>query len=102
LRLRRDRPVVAPTGGAHIAVGVLLENERCYALPVATVDRSAYLVRKLHLAEEGVNDDVRGLSPSARVAMVWQLTVQTWAFKEGRWSEPRLRRDLVRTLRGRR
>jgi hypothetical protein len=67
---------------------------------VAASDRSSYRVRKLHLREEGGDDDVRRLTPSERVAMVWQLTLQAWAFKEGRWVEPRLRRDLVRTVRG--
>ena len=52
------------------------------------------------LAEEGQNDDVRRLSPSERVAMMWQLALQAWMFKEGLLDEPRLRRDVVRTVRG--
>ena len=35
-------------------------------------------------------------------AMMWQLAMQAWMFKEGLVDEPRLRRDAVRTLRGRR
>lgn len=67
---------------------------------MSVTDRSAYPVRKIRLQDEGTDDVVRHLVPSERVAMVWQLTLQAWAFKEGRWAEPRLRRDLVRTVRG--
>jgi hypothetical protein len=63
-------------------------------------DRSAYRVRKTTLADEGRDPYLESLSPSARVAMVWQLTLQAWAFKEPGFREPRLRRDVVRTLRG--
>lgn len=63
------------------------------------VDRSKYPVRKLRLEDEGKDTGVEHLSPTERVAMVWQLTTQAWTFKEGRWDEPRLRRDVVRTLR---
>ena len=57
-------------------------------------------VRKTTLAEEGRDDDVRRLSASDRVAMMWQLALQAWMFKEGLRDEPRLRRDVVRTVRG--
>ncbi len=67
---------------------------------MAATDRSRYPVRKLRLQDQGADDDVGRLSPSERVAMVWQLTRQTWTVKEGRWVEPRLRRDAVRTVRG--
>ena len=56
--------------------------------------------RKITLADEGRTDDVARLSPSARVAMMWQLTMQAWMFKEGLRDEPRLRRDVVRIVRG--
>lgn len=57
-------------------------------------------VRKITLAEKGRDDDVRRLSPSARVAMMWQLAMQAWMFKEGLRDEPRLRRDVVHIVRG--
>lgn len=63
-------------------------------------DRSAYRVRKTTLAGEGRDPYLETLSPSARVAMVWPLTLQAWAFKEPGFRESRLRRDVVRTLRG--
>jgi hypothetical protein len=44
---------------------------------------------------------LRLLTPGERVSMVWQLTLQTWAFKEDLASEPRLRRDVVRVIRRR-
>jgi hypothetical protein len=66
---------------------------------MAAVDRSKYPVRKIRLEDEGKDPELRELTPSQRVAMVWQMTVQAWAFKEGRWDEPRLRRDVVRVER---
>ena len=51
------------------------------------------------MADEGRSDDVRRMSPSERVAMMWQLALQAWMFKDGLIDEPRLRRDVVRTLR---
>lgn len=65
-------------------------------------DRSHWQTRKTTLAHEGEQDDVSHLSPSERFAMVWQLTVQAWTFKDGQWNEPRLRRDVGRVIRGRR
>ncbi|WP_454061101.1 hypothetical protein [Candidatus Nitrospira salsa] len=66
------------------------------------IDRSNYKVRKISLKEEGRDSDLANLTPSERVALVWPLTVQAWAFKDGKWDEPRLRRDVVRTQRNRR
>lgn len=57
-------------------------------------------VRRIPVAEEGRDDDLRRLSPSERVAMMWQLALQAWMFKEGLVDEPRLRRDAVRIVRG--
>ena len=57
-------------------------------------------VRKLRVSETGPDSWVLGLSAEQRVAMVWQLSLQAWAFKEGLLDEPRLRRDVVRTVRG--
>lgn len=66
---------------------------------MATVDRANYPTRKVTLAQEGQEHAVRLLSPEERVRMVWTLTVQAYTFKDGTWDEPRLRRDVVRTLR---
>jgi len=63
------------------------------------IDRSNYRVRKISLEEEGRDCDLANLTPSERVALVWPLTVQAWTFKDGKWDESRLRRDVVRTQR---
>jgi hypothetical protein len=66
-------------------------------------DRSHYPVGKYRLGEEPPDDEyVRSLTASERVAMVEQLTINAWTFKDGRWDGTRLRRDVVRTVRGRR
>lgn len=64
------------------------------------IDRSEYPTRKARLGTEEPDPHVADLTPSERVAMVWQLTAQAWAFRDGHWNEPRLRRDVVRTVRG--
>lgn len=57
-------------------------------------------IRRVPLADEGRFRDEDRLSPAEGVAMMWQLALQAWMFKEGLVDEPRLRRDVVRTLRG--
>jgi hypothetical protein len=57
-------------------------------------------IRRLPLADEGRRDLGQRVSASDGVAMMWQLALQAWMFKEGLVDEPRLRRDVVRTLRG--
>jgi len=64
--------------------------------------RSTLPTRKRRLGDDDDDPGVRRLTPSARVEMVWPLTLQAWAFYNGLVDEPRLRRDLVRvTRRGR-
>ncbi|MGH7466175.1 MAG: hypothetical protein ACREK1_13415 [Longimicrobiales bacterium] len=65
------------------------------------MDRSDYPTRKRKLDDPEDDRDIRHLTPSERVSMVWQLTLQAWAFKEDLTDEPRLRRDVVRVIRGR-
>jgi hypothetical protein len=57
-------------------------------------------VRRIPLSSEGDDDATWRLSPSERVAMMWQLALQAWMFKEGLVDEPRLRRDVVSVVRG--
>ena len=64
-------------------------------------DRSKYPVRIRRLHDPDDEAYVRALSPGERLAMVWQLTMDAWAFKEGLTVEPRLRRDVGRVVRGR-
>lgn len=63
-------------------------------------DRSRYPVRKTTLFEQGRDETTAHLSPAARVALVWPITLQAWQFKDPAFRESRLHRDVVRTLRG--
>jgi len=65
------------------------------------MDRRQYPVRiaKLGDAEDDAYLDL--LTPGERLAMVWTLTLQAWAFHEEYRDEPRLRRDVGRVVRGR-
>ncbi len=63
-----------------------------------SVDRSTYPTRKTTLLQEADEVWTDALDPAERIAMVWQLTMQAWAFK-GLEHEPRLRRDVVRVVR---
>jgi hypothetical protein len=83
---------------AKLAVRLLTVRSQRYNFPM---DRGRYPVKKLALTESPSSSAVRELSPAERIGMVWQLTLQAWLFKEGRWDESRLRRDVVRTLRSR-
>lgn len=56
-------------------------------------------VRRVALKDEGLPTLPR-LAPHEGLAMMWQLALQAWMFKEGMVDEPRLHRDVVRTLRG--
>jgi hypothetical protein len=61
--------------------------------------RSNWPTRKVGLHDPEDESHVRSLSPGERMSMVWQLTLQAWAFKEGLAHEPRLQRDVVRIVR---
>jgi hypothetical protein len=63
--------------------------------------RSSLPIRRLSLKDDGHPSPDIPRSPEDRVAMMWQLALQAWMFKEGLIDEPRLRRDVVRTIRGR-
>jgi len=63
------------------------------------MDRSRYPTR---LSRMGLEEAQLLLTPQQRITMVWTLTTQAWAFKEGTFRESRLRRDVGRVVRGRR
>ena len=65
-----------------------------------SVDRSSYPTRRRRLTDPDDDHYVEQLSPGERMAMVWPLTLQAWAFVEGLGDEPRLRRDVGRVVRG--
>lgn len=65
-------------------------------------DRSNWPTRKIALEDEGREPALAHLEPGQLVEMVWQLTLEAWTFKDGTRNEPRLRRDVVRVVRGER
>ena len=62
-----------------------------------TMDRSAWVTRKTRRDTLPEHELVPGTA-GERMLMVRQLTLDAWSFL-GLTDEPRLRRDLVRTLR---
>lgn len=65
----------------------------------SAANRAAYPTRISRLGEPEDDSYLRSLAPGERMEMVWALTLQAWAFKEGLQDEPRLRRDVVRVVR---
>ena len=69
----------------------------------AHTDRSRMPVRVLRQAEDVDGADVAKLTPGERVAMMWQLARDAWAFMgEPEHAESRLQRHAVRVQRRRR
>ena len=65
--------------------------------------RARMTVRRFNSHAEADRHDLEywmEMPAADRVALVWQLSVQAWQFKEPAFHESRLRRDVVRTLRG--
>src|SRR5215831_12551153 len=56
-------------------------------------------LRILELEHRDNNDDLKSTTPAQRLAMMWQLTLDAWAFKGEPVAELRLPRHLVRVLR---
>ncbi len=63
-----------------------------------TKNRQNYRVRKLD-RHARYDDDLKDVPPSERLAMVWPLTVDVWAFMGYDIAESRLPRHIVRVLR---
>lgn len=61
--------------------------------------RQAYPVRKTTLAQQGEDPDLRNTTPAERLGMMWQLTLDAWAFTGEPVAESRLPRHIVRVLR---
>jgi hypothetical protein len=64
-------------------------------------DREAYLIRKSTLQEQGEDRDLEGTTAAERLGMMWQLTLDAWAFAGNPVAESRLQRHIVRVLRRR-
>lgn len=57
--------------------------------------RASWPVRKTTLKEQD-DHDLEGTTPEERVGMMWQLTLDAWAFTGQPLAEPRLQRHIVR------
>jgi hypothetical protein len=47
----------------------------------------------LHASDE--EDDLKDKSPEELIGLMWQLTLNSWSFKENLDVEPRLQRDVI-------
>ena len=56
-------------------------------------------VRVLDLRDQDTVDDLSKTTPAERLQMMWQLTLDAWAFKGEPVAELRLPRHIVRVLR---
>ena len=56
-------------------------------------------VRVSKLGEQDNSGDLRSKTPAQRLEMMWQLTMDAWAFKGEPIAELRLPRHIVRILR---
>lgn len=64
-----------------------------------SVDRSRAVTR-LRRLQDDEDAYLDHLTAEERMALVWPITLQAWGFKEGLRDEPRLRRDVIRVVRG--
>jgi hypothetical protein len=67
---------------------------------VPPMDRTR--VERSTLRSQGTDEFVTSATPAERMAMVWQLTLDAWTFKEPSIAESRFQRHAVRIVRGRR
>lgn len=51
------------------------------------------------LSEQTDDFDLRNTTPAERFGMMWQLTLDAWAFKGEPIAEPKLQRHIIRVLR---
>lgn len=66
-------------------------------------ERDRMRVRVIRRREDGSSRDVAELEPAERLAVMWRLACDAWAFmKETAHAESRLQRHVVRVHRGRR
>jgi len=56
-------------------------------------------VRVFDLRDQDTVDDLSKTTPAERLQMMWQLTLDAWAFKGEPIAELRLPRHIVRVLR---
>jgi hypothetical protein len=61
--------------------------------------QTRHIVRRSRLDEQGQDDDLRDTTPAERIGMMWQLTLDAWAFKGESIAQSRLSRHIVHLLR---
>ena len=59
----------------------------------------ARIIRVVTLQGQDKQDDLRSTTPAQRIEMMWQLTLDAWAFKGEPVAEFPLQRDIVRVIR---
>ena len=52
-------------------------------------------IKVMKLSEQDDNSDLKNTTPAERWAMMWQLTLDAWAFKGEPLAEQRLQRNIV-------
>ena len=63
------------------------------------MERRDYPIRIQKLTEQGNEPDLRATTAAQRIAMMWQLALNAWAFKGAPDVNPDFRRHAVRLLR---
>ncbi len=61
---------------------------------------SARTIRVTRLCDQGKETDLEHTTPAERIAMMWPLAVEAWAFMGEPVGESRLPRHVVRVIRG--
>jgi hypothetical protein len=64
-------------------------------------DLPSRAIRITRLQDQGQEQDLVGTTPEERVAMMWQLALDAWAFM-GEPVEPEFSRHITRVIRGKR
>jgi hypothetical protein len=64
------------------------------------MENPAKTLRISRLHEQGDDGDLRDTTAAERIAMMWQLALDAWAF-QGEPVEPQFQRHVVRIIRGR-
>lgn len=57
-------------------------------------------VKKTTLQTQGNDDVITDATPAERMAMVWQLTLDAWAFLDPESAKSEFQRHIVRVQRG--
>ncbi len=65
------------------------------------MERKDVKVKKEKLSEQGKDEELRKTTASERIAMVWEITKDVWAFIGEKSAESRLSRHVVTVQRGR-